>query len=46
MRYDILHPSPSPQGFTTPRTDTYPSELIVRKIVPGAYDNPTMILKD
>lgn len=45
-RYDILHASPSPKDFIIPRTDTYPSELMVRKTMDRAYDNPAMILKD
>ncbi len=44
--YDTLHTSPSTQTFNIDTKDKYPSDGMVRKIVNGAYDNPTMIMKD
>lgn len=46
MPYDVLHTSPGAQRHGMPHADTYPSELMVRKTMDVAYDNPTMTIKD
>jgi hypothetical protein len=44
--YDALHTSPSTQTFGIDTVDKLPPDGTIRKTVDGAYDNPTMIMKD
>ena len=46
MPYNVLHTSPGVQRHGMPQADTYPSELMIRKTMDVAYDNPTIIIKD
>ncbi len=44
--YKTLHASASAQTFDIETKETYPTDAVIRKRVDGAYDNPTMIMKD
>jgi len=44
--YNTLHTSSSLQTLTTNTKDLYPLDVGIKKAVGGAYDNPTMIMKD
>ena len=44
--YNTLHASLSAQQFGIETKEMYPTNAVIRKTVDGAYDNPTMIIKD
>ena len=44
--YNTLHPSSSLQTIDTDTRNIYPSGVVVRKTMDGAYDNPTMTMND
>jgi len=43
--YTICHTSSNQQTISTDTKDRYLSDVLIRKTVNGAYDNPTMIMK-